>query len=1102
MLVRKHLIQYEEELTLFRGEVQKDGFIQKLTELFVELRNGRVREDDLYQTIQSLGNSTQEADFKLKLKDITLLYDAFETALIGKFIESEDILMALTKKIYQLDLSETIVYIDNFIQFTAQEQDLILALMKQVKKLTISLTLDTPYIEERPELHELFQLTGETYYKLYHLARQNQVKIYLDHNPTEKNPDYCEALNKLEDYWVESSKLSPVSAFKDKTANIDECIHVWAAENKQAEVTHVANEIHHLVANGKYRYKDILVLARDPNEYLTLLEPIFNRNAIPTFIDSFEVMANHPFSELLDALFLIKKHNWRYNDIFRLLRTELLIPKVAIDLPKERNERVHVMQSAAAKFREKVDTTENVALAYGYEGFHWTKKEPWHYTKFQYEGTFQSDTDLKIEETANEVRDYLKEILVPFFNRLDKTDNGSEAAKILYQFLERNGVSEQLLFWRDRQIQQGNLENARRQEQIWQVFITLLDEFVEVLGEETVEEESFQAIIRAGFENASYSIVPPSIDQVIYSSLASIRAGTSKITFLLGLTDKKMPAAFENDSMLTEEDRAILDNSLEDDKYVKASLESQMASEPFIAYQAFLDSSDQLYLSYPTSSDSKEGTKLSSYVQRIADHFELDIEQKAADIVSLSNPTKKDFLSFIGSKQQTIGQLLMVLRKEQDKKGVLHPVWKALFRYFKKDTETSKLFYRLLDSLTRKNIPKPLKKEIAEKLYGKDLYLSVSQLESFYQDPYTHFLQYGLKLQERKVYELSAAGTGEYFHEALDLLFKELINRDLSLDQIDQETIDELTDRLLEELKQKQSYSVLTTSNRMDFIREQLERTVKQMAWALKKQSQRSNMRNSQTEVLFGRIGQASGVDGLDYSLPSGGHLYVRGKIDRIDQMTVKDKHYLNVIDYKSSAHSFSYRDAYYGLTMQMLTYLDIALRHAKELTGHESLPAGAFYIHVQNPFVKAAALSDEDAYYKELLKLYKMKGLLLNDPEMLMALDKTIEPTQQSLVYPFNQKKDGETKSNHFVTLNEMQLLRTHNQKLIVDAGDRILTGETKLHPVYEKRQFIPSVNGPLRAVSLFDAMLPENNYLRLEKLKDKDFIEKMKDEEMRPEK
>lgn len=80
---------------------------------------------------------------------------------------------------------------------------------------------------------------------------------------------------------------------------------------------------------------------------------------------------------------------------------------------------------------------------------------------------------------------------------------------------------QQLLFWRDQLIEQEDLEGARRHEQVWQVFTEMLDEYVEILGEQEFDEESFRMILITGFENASYSIVPPTIDQVIFSGLAN-----------------------------------------------------------------------------------------------------------------------------------------------------------------------------------------------------------------------------------------------------------------------------------------------------------------------------------------------------------------------------------------------------------------------------------------------------------------------------------------------------------------------------------------------------------------------------------------------------
>ena len=113
-----------------------------------------------------------------------------------------------------------------------------------------------------------------------------------------------------------------------------------------------------------------------------------------------------------------------------------------------------------------------------------------------------------------------------------------------------------------------------------------------------------------------------------------------------------------------------------------------------------------------------------------------------------------------------------------------------------------------------------------------------------------------------------------------------------------------------------------------------------------------------------------------------------------------------------------------------------------------------------------------------------------MEEEELLLALDHTIEPTTTSMVYPFKQLKNESLKSSKFVTLEEMAALRMHNQKLILDAGNAITEGVTTLHPFYEKRQHISTVSGEFKAVSQFDYMLPENNYRREEKLTREDIL------------
>ena len=100
------------------------------------------------------------------------------------------------------------------------------------------------------------------------------------------------------------------------------------------------------------------------------------------------------------------------------------------------------------------------------------------------------------------------------------------------------------------------------------------------------------------------------------------------------------------------------------------------------------------------------------------------------------------------------------------------------------------------------------------------------------------------------------------------------------------------------------------------------------MRYSLHNQGQRTKMRPLETEVLFGHVGTENGLKALTYDLGNGHKVNVRGKIDRIDQMIIDNQRYLGIVDYKSSSHKFNYQDAYYGLALQMLTYLNAMLQN------------------------------------------------------------------------------------------------------------------------------------------------------------------------------
>ena len=259
-------------------------------------------------------------------------------------------------------------------------------------------------------------------------------------------------------------------------------------------------------------------------------------------------------------------------------------------------------------------------------------------------------------------------------------------------------------------------------------------------------------------------------------------------------------------------------------------------------------------------------------------------------------------------------------------------------------------------------------------------------------------LLYGLRLKERQVQELSPLETGNFFHDALDLISRQIasLNKDISV--LTKDDIEKITSDIFQLLVNSNKYRLSQSSNRMQFIFRQLARTVEQMIWSHLQQGKRSKIRTQQTELLFGRLGPNEGVQGLSFPLQNGGELYLRGKVDRIDTMEVNDKLYAGIVDYKSSATKFNYQQMYYGLMLQMITYLDTVLTYSEEIFDQKAEGIGAFYSRVHNPYIDMQKSGQKD-WEEEFLKNFKFDGLIINRQEVLEAVDTKLEKVSHQFI-------------------------------------------------------------------------------------------------------
>ncbi|GAY72561.1 PD-(D/E)XK nuclease family protein [Lentilactobacillus kosonis] len=636
MLLYQIITDNEDKLVLFNQEVHQPGFLDQLAKQVAEFQSGNVLPTDLVQ-IQENQSSGLPNDLQDKLQDFAIIYTEFQRIVDENFFDSHNGLNLLSNFLAdpKNDISHFHFYIQGFSRFTAQELKLVETLITKGQSTLVALNLDKPYPVEKPDVMDFFHVPGRVFNQLYKFASENKVP-YLPVLTASKSRVTSD-IKKLERYWIESASMSPIENSKLTNQDSLQIIHV---ENRYSELDQVATRIRQMVANGDYRYSDFLVLTRNLSSYHNILQPVFDNLEIPYFEDIQRAMSDHSLVELLSSLFDIykpgRKRNYRYDDIMRFLKSELILPEVD----------GHPMD--IDEYRDAVALTENLVLKNGYEDYRWLQPEDWQYKWVNDDDVHQvlSDKDLEITKKINLIRHLIKDMLPPFFKNLYRSKTNREAATVLFNFLVSSGVVARLQQWRDSALDDGNVNTSDQIDQVYRTMCSLLDECVSILGDNQFDSEEFWNLIYSGFEGSEYSMVPSTLDQVTVSESGMVQSATRKVTFIMGATDDNMPAVSDSENLFGDDDVNQLQNVLPEDRFISDPAEMQMAFEPFLNYLAFLTPSDRLIFTYANDQMADDNIKISPYVSRIANHF--GVKEQVVKAI----PANQDqAVSYIGSKK-------------------------------------------------------------------------------------------------------------------------------------------------------------------------------------------------------------------------------------------------------------------------------------------------------------------------------------------------------------------------------------------------------------------------------------------------------------------
>ncbi|MFC3040657.1 helicase-exonuclease AddAB subunit AddB [Virgibacillus xinjiangensis] len=1069
MMLRKIIEEKQGDWQVFQKALEKQGFLGQLEGMITEFKRYDITPEALRMQIDGIRGYVHrepgEEALARKLEDLLYIYDRLTGALKDQYIDSEDQLRLLADKIKESSLLDGAeVYIDGFHSFTPNELLVVAELLEKCKCVTITLTMDPEKEEEVNEL-DLFYQTTETYHALRGMAEERGISL-----------DGEEILK------PERGRFSDRPFFAHLERNFDERpapvfegsvpVHIAEAVHPRAEVEGAAQEILRLVREEGYRFQDMAVFIRQTETYHDLIDTVFRDHDIPVFLDEKRTMLNHSLIEFIRSILDIVEGNWRYDAVFRVLKTGF-IPADDQEYPLT---------------DDAIDELENYVLEYGIRSRdRWFSEDEWVFQRFRgFDQAGQTDAERETQQRINRYRRQVTNALKPFDEQIRKAATVRELCEVTYLLLEELSIPAQLERTREQYDDKGEIEKGREQDQVWDAVIQLFDEIVEMAGEEQMTLPTFRKAMEAGFETLKFAHVPPTMDHVIVGTIDRSRISGIKCSFLLGVNDGVWPMKPAADGMINEQERELLE---EHGLKLADTSRRQLLDDWFYMYTAFTSAKDRLWISFPLSDEEGKSKMPSQLIKRVEDLFPICCEH-----ILLQDPDELvEADRFITTPVKTRSALTAQLARSL--KGYpVKPVWKQVLNWYISNHEKYGTTYTILQSLHYENKPVNLSSDTAEKLYPKRMKASVSRLESYYSCSYQHFAKYSLGLDERKTYKLDAPDIGQLFHEALKTITEWIQQEGRDFAQLTKNDTNSYARKAVGNLAPILQNQILRSSNRYKYIQQKLEQVIARAAFILSEQARQSNFSPVGLELGFGINEQ---LPPLTIPLKNGYELMLRGRIDRVDRALTANDLLLRIIDYKSSSKGLSLLEVYYGLALQMLTYLDVVLTHSESWLEQKATPAGVLYFHVHNPMISSEGKLNDEAIEEKIFKNYKMDGLLLSDEGTVQEMDTSLVPGKKSDIIPAGIKKSGGFHStSHIADEQTFHRLNQHMHRLMQNAGLDITEGGVHLNP-YQHKQNVACTFCPFHAVCQFDPILETNDYRKLKDMKDKEILETLKREE-----
>ncbi|MFS1664282.1 ATP-dependent nuclease subunit B [Streptococcus sp. zg-JUN1979] len=711
MLFYRALSQLDDNSLPLLARLKKDpNFIKQLVDLYKELQAANLTILDL-DKIPSTEKYQALKTIFLAFNDL-LRQGHYDNQTKLSFFRDE-----LASSTLDKTLSDTVVVIDGFTRFSAEEEELVGLLESKCHQVVIG-----TYIS--PKAQRATFLTGNVYQAsldfMRDLAQRFEVKPVYETSSWQGLEAFRELSQLFEanhDFTASGEQLSQESKAH---------VAIWQASNQKEEIEWVARAIRQQLFEGK-RYKDILVLLGDVDAYSLQIKQIFEQYDIPHYIAKAESMSTHPLVNLISSLERLKRYHFRGEDVINLVTSGLYTRVSQADLDYF----THYISYADLKGRKAF-----------FSDFTLSDQGKYHL------------------ERLNAIRKCLMEPLEQLMKA--RKQSGAGLLKKLIHFCEAIDLPYNM----SRLVKDASSSEQEKEEQVWKTFMDLLTQFQTIFDKEKLALEECLSLLSAALLQADYRTVPATVDVVTIRSYDLVEPHTKPYVFALGMIQSNFPKLAKNRSLISDEERQLINDSVAagrlDIVYKEASKKSH-----FTALSLFNAATESLVLTLPSLLN-ETADMMSPYLSELKamgvpfEHKQLQKERIDATNIASYKALLSRLVDFANDS--------LALRQEMTKSQ--KQFWSVLVRYLRRKMAKEGIEMPLLYESVETT---PVSKEAIEARFALDeaLRLSSSALTTFYNNQYKYFLQYVLNLQEESSVHPDARHHGTYLHRVFELVMRD-----------------------------------------------------------------------------------------------------------------------------------------------------------------------------------------------------------------------------------------------------------------------------------------------------------------------------------------